>query len=80
MDEIVGALERDMRVELRGLGALSVRQKREWQERNPFAHEPVPFDGLRRNGVGSQSPDSIAHVRKVRHGRELPATDESFDH
>jgi nucleoid DNA-binding protein len=39
LDEISGALERGMRVELRGLGALSIRDKRERQGRNPQTGE-----------------------------------------
>jgi integration host factor subunit beta len=39
LEEIAGALERGLRVELRGLGALTVKPKRERQGRNPRTGE-----------------------------------------
>jgi integration host factor subunit beta len=44
LDEIAGALERGMRVELRGLGVLNVKAKRERQGRNPRTGEAVIID------------------------------------
>jgi integration host factor subunit beta len=41
LDEIARALERGMRVELRGLGAFNVRAKRERQGRNPRTGEAL---------------------------------------
>src|ERR1700677_5409780 len=39
LDEIAGALERGLRVKLRGLGALTVKPKGERQGRNPPTRE-----------------------------------------
>jgi integration host factor subunit beta len=47
LDEIAGALERGMRVELRGLGVLNVKEKRERQGRNPRTGEAVTIDARR---------------------------------
>jgi integration host factor subunit alpha len=47
LDEIAGALERGMPVELRGLGALNVKAKRERQGRNPRTGEAVTIDARR---------------------------------
>ena len=47
LDEIVSALERSMRVELRGLGALKIKEKRERQGRNPRTGEAVKIDARR---------------------------------
>jgi integration host factor subunit beta len=47
LEEIAGALERGMRVELRGLGALNVRAKRERQGRNPRTGEAITIDARR---------------------------------
>jgi integration host factor subunit beta len=47
LDEIAGALERGMRVELRGLGALTVKPKRERQGRNPRTGEALTIDARR---------------------------------
>ena len=44
LDEIAGALERGMRVELRGVGVLSVKQKGGRQGRNPRTGEAVVID------------------------------------
>jgi integration host factor subunit beta len=44
LDEIAGALERGMRVELRGVGVLSVKQKDGRQGRNPRTGEAVVID------------------------------------
>src|SRR5260370_42154362 len=44
LDEIVGALERGMRVELRGVGVLTVKEKRERQGRNPRTGEALIID------------------------------------
>jgi len=47
LDEIASALERGMRVELRGLGALSVKEKRERPGRNPRTGEALTIDARR---------------------------------
>jgi len=47
LEEIASALERGMRVELRGLGALNVRAKRERQGRNPRTGETLTIDARR---------------------------------
>src|ERR1700722_15409794 len=47
LDEIAGALERGMRVELRGLGALTVKPKRERQGRNPRTGEALTIEARR---------------------------------
>jgi integration host factor subunit beta len=47
LDEIVGALERGMRVELRGLSALTVKPKRERQGRNPRTGEALTIEARR---------------------------------
>ena len=47
MNEIAGALERGMRVELRGLGALTVKPKRERQGRNPRTGEALTIEARR---------------------------------
>ena len=47
LDEIASALERGMRVELRGLGALKIKEKRERQGRNPRTGEAVTIDARR---------------------------------
>jgi integration host factor subunit beta len=47
LEEIAGALERGMRVELRGLGALNVKEKRERQGRNPRTGEALNIDARR---------------------------------
>jgi integration host factor subunit beta len=47
LEEIASALERGMRVELRGLGALNVRAKRERQGRNPRTGEALTIDARR---------------------------------
>jgi nucleoid DNA-binding protein len=47
LEEIASALERGMRVELRGLGALNVKAKRERQGRNPRTGEAVTIDARR---------------------------------
>ena len=44
LDEIAGALERGMRVELRGVGVLSVKEKRGRQGRNPRTGEALVID------------------------------------
>ena len=44
LDEIGGALERGMRVELRGVGVLTVKEKRERQGRNPRTGEALVID------------------------------------
>jgi nucleoid DNA-binding protein len=44
LDEIAGALERGMRVELRGVGVLTVREKRGRQGRNPRTGEALVID------------------------------------
>ncbi len=44
LDEIAGALERGMRVELRGVGVLTVKEKRERQGRNPRTGEALIID------------------------------------
>jgi integration host factor subunit beta len=44
LDEIAGALERGMRVELRGVGVLTVKQKGGRQGRNPRTGEAVVID------------------------------------
>jgi integration host factor subunit beta len=47
LEEIASALERGMRVELRGLGALNVKEKRERQGRNPRTGEALTIDARR---------------------------------
>jgi integration host factor subunit beta len=47
LDEIAGALERGLRVQLRGLGALSVKPKRERQGRNPRTGEALIIEARR---------------------------------
>ena len=47
MNEIAGALERGMRMELRGLGALTVQPKRERQGRNPRTGEALTIKARR---------------------------------
>jgi integration host factor subunit beta len=47
LEDIGGALERGMRVELRGLGALNIKEKRERQGRNPRTGEAVTIDARR---------------------------------
>jgi nucleoid DNA-binding protein len=47
LDEIAVALERGMRVELRGLGVLNVREKRERRGRNPKTGEALVIDARR---------------------------------
>jgi integration host factor subunit beta len=47
LEEISSALERGMRVELRGLGALNIKEKRERQGRNPRTGEAVTIDARR---------------------------------
>jgi integration host factor subunit beta len=44
LDEIAGALERGMRVELRGVGVLTVKEKRARQGRNPRTGEALIID------------------------------------
>jgi nucleoid DNA-binding protein len=44
LDEIAGALERGMRVELRGVGVLTVREKRGRQGRNPRTGAALVID------------------------------------
>jgi integration host factor subunit beta len=44
LEEIAGALERGMRVELRGIGVLTVKQKDGRQGRNPRTGEAVVID------------------------------------
>jgi integration host factor subunit beta len=44
LDEIAGALERGIRVELRGVGVLTVKEKRERQGRNPRTGEALIID------------------------------------
>jgi nucleoid DNA-binding protein len=44
LDEIAGALERGMRVELRGIGVLTVKEKRGRQGRNPRTGEALVID------------------------------------
>ena len=44
LDEIAGALERGMRVELRGVGVLTVKGKRARQGRNPRTGEALIID------------------------------------
>jgi nucleoid DNA-binding protein len=44
LDEIADALERGLRVELRGVGVLTVKQKGGRQGRNPRTGEPVAID------------------------------------
>ncbi len=45
LEEISGALERGERVELRGFGAFSVKQRDPREGRNPRTGEPVSVDG-----------------------------------
>jgi integration host factor subunit beta len=47
LEEIAGALERGMRVELRGLGVLGIKEKRVRQGRNPRTGEAVIIDARR---------------------------------
>ena len=47
LDEIAGALERGMRVELRGVGVLTVKGKRARQGRNPRTGEALIIDPRR---------------------------------
>jgi integration host factor subunit beta len=47
LDEIAGALERGMRVELRGVGVLTVKQKGGRQGRNPRTGEALVIDSHR---------------------------------
>ena len=47
LDEIAGALERGKRVELRGVGVLTVKEKRERQGRNPRTGEALIIDPRR---------------------------------
>ena len=47
LDEIAGALERGLRVELRGLGALTVKPKRERLGRNPRTGEALTIEARR---------------------------------
>jgi integration host factor subunit beta len=47
LDEIASALERGLRVELRGLGALTVKPKRERQGRNPRTGEALTIKARR---------------------------------
>jgi hypothetical protein len=44
LDKIAGALERGKRVELRGVGVLIVKEKRERQGRNPRTGEALVID------------------------------------
>jgi len=44
LDEIAGALEHGKRVELRGVGVLTVKEKRERQGRNPRTGEALVID------------------------------------
>ena len=44
LDEIAGALERGKRMELRGVGVLTVKEKRERQGRNPRTGEALVID------------------------------------
>jgi integration host factor subunit beta len=44
LDEIAGALERGKRVELRGVGVLTVKENRERQGRNPRTGEALVID------------------------------------
>jgi integration host factor subunit beta len=47
LDEIAGALERGKRVELRGVGVLTVNEKRERRGRNPSTGEALIIDAHR---------------------------------
>jgi integration host factor subunit beta len=47
LEEIASALERGMRVELRGLGAFNIKEKRERQARNPRTGEALIIDARR---------------------------------
>ena len=47
LDEIAGALERGKRVELRGVGVFTVKEKRERQGRNPRTGEALIIDPRR---------------------------------
>jgi nucleoid DNA-binding protein len=47
LEEIASALERGMRVELRGLGVLNVKEKRERRGHNPRTGEAVTIDARR---------------------------------
>ena len=47
LDEIAGALERGKRVELRGVGVLTVKEKREWQGRIPRTGEALVIEPYR---------------------------------
>jgi len=47
LDEIAGALERGKRVELRGVGVLTVKEKRDRQGRNPRTGEALIIDPRR---------------------------------
>jgi len=47
LEEIAGALERGMRMQLRGLGVLNVKAKRERQGRNPRTGEAVTIEARR---------------------------------
>src|ERR1700761_5736868 len=47
LEEIASALERGMRVELRGLGALKIKEKRERQGRDPRTGEALTIDARR---------------------------------
>jgi integration host factor subunit beta len=46
-DEITGAMAEENRVELRGFGAFSVKQRDARQGRNPRTGEPVKVDAKR---------------------------------
>jgi integration host factor subunit beta len=52
LDEIAGALERGKRMELRGVGVLTVKEKRERQGRNPRTGEALVIE-----------PHRIVHFR-----------------
>jgi len=47
LDEIASALERGKRVELRGVGVLTVKEKREWQGRIPRTGEALVIEPYR---------------------------------
>ena len=59
LDEIVGALVRKDRVEVRGFGAFSVRQRSERVGRNPRTGEQVP--------VGEKSMPYFKAGKDMRH-------------
>jgi integration host factor subunit beta len=69
LEEVASALERGMRVELRGLGAFDIKEKRERQGRNPRTGEAVIIDARR---AVRFRPSELLHARLNRRMNRRP--------